>query len=130
MSNQTRWVSDRRARGGRLLVETLDPTPNVGKQKAKRAEAFAQISLTWAAEMAEGLQAPRAMLLIVLAYLAWKHKNMTFPVSNEIAQRYGISRYTKYRGLALLGRAGKIKVTQQNGRAPIVTLLRVPGKIV
>ena len=50
MSN-TRWVTDARARGGRVLVKTLEYKPSAKKQKAKQEKAFALVPLARAAEV-------------------------------------------------------------------------------
>ena len=61
--------------------------------------------------------------MTLLFYMAWKTKDRTFPLSNELCARYGVSRWAKYRALARLKNAGMI-ATQQLGRQAItVTLL-------
>ena len=113
------------AHGRTFLVETLDTPPRRGKGKPKR-EAWAQVPLSWVAEMAKHTNSPRTTVVILLSYLAWKHKSATFPLSGEIANRYGITRYTKSRTLAVLEAAGVIKVDRGHKQSPIITLMRMP----
>ena len=66
------------------------------------------------------------MVLVLLLYLAWKTRNTTFSLSNELLARYGVPRYTIYRILANLEKAGWIKTRRRKKQALLVTLLVVP----
>jgi hypothetical protein len=59
----------------------------------------------------------------VLFYVAWKTKDRTFPLSNELCARYGVSRWAKYRALARLKKAGMIATQRLGHQAMTVTLL-------
>jgi hypothetical protein len=121
MSNP-RYVT---SHGKHILVETLD-MPGRPVRKARRKE-FAQLPLDWAAETARAAGTPGAMVWVLLDYMAWKTKSTTFPLSNTLLARYGVDRKAKYRVLANLEKAGRIKIQRRNKQAPLVTLL-VPPK--
>jgi hypothetical protein len=112
------------AHGKRILVETLE-MPDRPVRKARR-KAFTQLPLDWAAETAKAAGTPGAIVWILLCHMAWKTKRATFPLSNMILARYGIDRKTKYRILANLEKAGRIKTEHRNKQAPLVTLLDMP----
>jgi hypothetical protein len=91
--------------------------------KRSEKERFAMVPLAWAADIAKATGDSGAMILLLLAYLAWKERGPTFALSNEIATKYGISRWGKYRALARLEKAGKIRIQRRSGQALSVTLL-------
>jgi hypothetical protein len=99
------------------------PTP---KAKAKRPE-FTVMELEWAADMAKASGTPGAMVWVLLQYMAWKVGSQTFPFSNVLLTKYGISRKVKYCTLARLEQAGRIRIDRCGvKKAPIVTLLAKP----
>jgi hypothetical protein len=59
--------------------------------------------------------------------MLWKTKSTTFPLSNTLLARYGVNRYTKYRMLAHLEKAGRIKIQHHNKQALLVTLIAMPN---
>ena len=118
----TRWVT---AHGRTFEVETMEPPPRKGKAKAKK-EAWAQVPLLWAAEMAKRSNSARGMIIILLAYLAWKTNSTTFALSSEMTRRYGVPRYAKSRALAALEAAGVIKVDRRRKQTPVITLVLEP----
>jgi hypothetical protein len=124
MSNR-HWVT---AHGKTFAVRTLE-TPSMAAhaaRKAKRGEEFAIVPLKWAAGIARDTNTHHAWVWIVLLYLSWQAKSPTFPVSNAIFIRYGISHDTKTRALKELEAIGRIVVQQRPGCAPIVTLVGFP----
>jgi hypothetical protein len=90
-------------------------------------DGFALVRLDWAADFAKAMREPIAIVMPLLAYLAWKEHSDTFHLSNKVLARYGVSRYTKYRALARLEKAGLIRVLQSPGRAPAIKLLTEPS---
>ena len=76
--------------------------------------------------MAKLTKTPRAMVWIILVYLAWKNNSATFVLSNELLRRYGVTRFTKYRALETLEAAGEIGIERRGKQALIITLLRAP----
>jgi len=112
------------AHGKRILVETLD-LPDRSARKTRRKD-FTQLPLDWAADTAKAAGTPGAMVWILLSYMAWKAKSTTFPLSNMLLARYGVTRYTKYRILANLEKAGRIKTQRRHKQAMLVTLLNMP----
>jgi CRP-like cAMP-binding protein len=109
------------AYGKQIWVDTLDTSG----RKTKRKD-FTQLPLEWAAGAAKAAGIPGTMVLILLAYMAWKTKSATFPLSNMLLAEYGVTRYTKYRILANLEKEGWIKLQRDNKQALLVTLLVVP----
>jgi hypothetical protein len=107
-------------------VVDVDVDPPARKTRDK-ADDFAQVPLKWAAKVAKAMNSPSAMLLVLLAYLAWKTKSPTFVLSNDHLKRYGVSREVKYRVLAQLEKAGIIQVVRPGRRAPLITLLIDPA---
>jgi hypothetical protein len=108
-------------------IETVELVPLISsakRRKARQEDAFVLVPLARAAEVTKSMKAKGVMVWIVLLYLAWKNNNQTVKLSNEVIKHYGVSRHTKYRALATLEAAGIIAVEWQNGRAPLVTLLR------
>ena len=55
--------------------------------------------------------------------MAWKTKCSTFPLSNVMPARYGVSREIKRRTLEKLEVSGLIKIERRRKQSPIVTLL-------
>jgi len=117
------WVADPRAKGGRLLVQAIEPTARQKKSAAKRQNEFARVPLQLAGEITKHTNTQSAMVWILLLYLAWKNKSATFPLSNTIVARYGVSREIKRRMLKKLETAGLIKVEWRPSKSPIVTLM-------
>jgi hypothetical protein len=97
------------------------------KRTRDKANDFAQVPLKWAADVAKATNSPGYMVLVLLAYLAWKTKSPTFILSNDHLNRYGIKREVKHRALARLEKAGVILVQRRGRRAPLITLLIEPA---
>jgi DNA-binding transcriptional ArsR family regulator len=112
--------------GKRIEVEVLDPPKSRQLRKVTSA-AFAKTYLSEAAARAKALNEPLVFIMPLLDHLAWKTKGATFPLSNELLARYGVSRKVKYRALRRLREAGIVDIQNSPGRAMIVTLL-VPTK--
>ena len=70
-----------------------------------------------------GHQNAEGACLGLLLYAAWKTGSKTFPFPNTELERNGVERYTKYRILRELERAGLIVVERQGRKAPLVTLI-------
>jgi hypothetical protein len=112
----------------RILVKTLD-MPAKAAPMAERRD-FTLLQLEWAADTAKAARTPGAMIWILLCYLAWKTKSTTFPLSNMLLAPYGVDRKTKYRILANLEKAGRIKIQRCHKHAPLVTLLVIPKQTI
>ena len=116
-----RWVT---AHGKQILVETLEsPIMKVGE--ASKQQQFVKVPLQWAADAAKATGTRGAMVWILLLHMAWKTKSTTFPLSNVILTRYGVSREMKRRVLEKLEASGWIKIERRWKRNPIVTLLTI-----
>jgi hypothetical protein len=91
-------------------------------RRPKRKD-FTLLQLEWAAGAAKAARTSGAIVWILLHYMAWKTKSTTFPLSNILLARYGVTRYTKYRILANLEKAGWIKTQRRKKQALLITLL-------
>ena len=97
--------------------------PQAPRQRAKKPP-FAPVPLDEAAPYFRAIDgASGAVVVSLLFYVAWKTKDRTFPLSNELCARYGVSRWAKYRALARLKKAGLIATQQLGRQATTVTLL-------
>jgi hypothetical protein len=103
-------------------LEKAAPAP-APKQRAKKPP-FAPVPLDEAAPYFRAIDGGSgAVVVTLLFYMAWKMKDRTFPLSNELCGRYGVSRWAKYRALARLKKAGMIATQQLGRQATTVTLL-------
>jgi hypothetical protein len=109
------------AHGKTIEVETLD-TPSVAAG-AERGPERVMIPLQWMADAARDAEILGAMVLVVLQYTAFRKHNETFPLSNTVLARYGVSRDIKRRVLKKLEAAGRITVKWRGTKSPIVTLI-------
>ena len=101
-------------------TEKVPPAP---KQRAKKPP-FAPVPLDEAAPYFRAIDGGSgAVVVALLFYVAWKTKDRTFPLSNELCARYGVSRWAKYRALARLKKAGMIATQRLGHQAMTVTLL-------
>ena len=116
-----RWVT---THGKQILVETLE-TPSMKAREARKQQQFAKVPLQWAADAAKATGTRGAMVWILLLHLAWKTKSRTFPLSNAMLARYGVSREMKRRVLEKLEARGWIKIERRWKRNPIVTMLTI-----
>jgi len=116
-----RWVT---AHGKQILVETLE-TPSMEALEPKKHEQFVKLPLQWAADAAKATGTRGAMVWILLQHTAWKTRSTTFPLSNVMLARYGVSREMKRRVLEKLEASGRIKIERRWKRNPIVTLLTI-----
>jgi hypothetical protein len=116
-----RWVI---AHGKQILVETLE-TPSMKALEATKHQQFVKVPLQWAADVAKATGTRGAMVWILLLHMAWKTKSTTFPLSNVMLVRYGVSREIKRRVLEKLEASGQIKIERRRKRNPIVTLLMI-----
>jgi hypothetical protein len=113
------WVT---AHGKPILVEELE-TPGMKIRKTRKQQEFVKVPLQWAADAAEVTGTRGAVVWILLLYMAWKTKCLTFPLSNVMLARYGVSREIKRRALEKLEASGLIKIERRRKQSPIVTLL-------
>jgi hypothetical protein len=100
-----------------------DKVPPAPKQRANKPP-FAPVPLDEAVPYFRAIDsASGAVVVALLFYVAWKTKDRTFPLSNELCARYGVSRWAKYRALARLKKAGMIATQRLGHQAMTVTLL-------
>jgi hypothetical protein len=79
------------------------------------------VPIWWMEQAAKATNAPQALLLVWLLYLAWETKSNTFRLTN--VQLRGVHRNTKYKMLQELEVARLIQVRREGKKAPVVTLL-------
>ena len=98
---------------------------NAGREDTENQETteFRQGTTTMGADAAEVTGTRGAMVWILLLCMAWKTKCSTFPLSNVMPARYGVSREIKRRTLEKLEVSGLIKIERRRKQSPIVTLL-------
>jgi hypothetical protein len=111
--------------GEKEFMRCVQEMPGRPVRKPKRKD-FTLLQLEWAAGAAKAARTPGAIVWILLHYMAWKTKSTTFPLSNMLLARYGVTRYTKYRILANLEKAGWIKTQRRKKHALLITLLVAP----
>jgi hypothetical protein len=112
-----------RSHGKDIKVLDEEPDPPARKTRGKKEGGFSKVPLNCATKATQASKTPGSMVLVLLPYLAWKHRSTTFPLSNEILKQYGVGRDAKHRALKRLENAGVIKVDQRGSGSPIVTLL-------
>ena len=108
--------------GKRIAVETIKTG---APPKRHQTNSFAKVPLTWAAAAAKATKTPRAMVWVLLQHMAWQTNGATFPLSNAVLAKHGVSREVKRRALAALESSGLILVERRHGRTPVVTLVDV-----
>jgi hypothetical protein len=111
-----------------IEVVSADTAPPMREPRSKK-DGFALVPLGWMADVTKATGTLDAMLLVLLVYMAWKTKSATFPLSNELLARYGVSRWVKYRTLARLEKAGKLKIQRRGKQALVITLSGGPALI-
>ena len=89
----------------------------------RRQQQFIMVPMAWHKALA-GATGRTVLLAHNLLYLGWRRKG-SLKLSNGTLLEDGISRQSKWRGLADLERRGLITVERRPNRSPIVTLLRV-----
>jgi hypothetical protein len=108
-------------------IEVVEIVPSKRKRGPRiNKDGFALVPLEWAAEVAKAAPKIPVMLLVLLAYSAWREKGPTFALTSDLTRQYGVSRWAKARALAKLEAAGKIKVERPQNQAPIITLIDSP----
>jgi hypothetical protein len=91
--------------------------------KRKKVEPFVKLPLWWAKAAANATRTPAALVWIELAYMAWRAKSLSFPLSNGKLEKLGVSRKIKHRVLRDLERKRLIIVERSTRKTPIVTLV-------
>ncbi len=81
------------------------------------------IPLAWVQQAAK-LPGRTLHLGMTLWYLAGVRRSNKGAVSYKVAEHFGLNRYTVYRGLKRLEKAGLVVVLRVRGRRPVVTLLQ------
>jgi hypothetical protein len=97
------------------------------RQPQKRSEKFARMELEWTAQAAQAANCPCCVVLTVIQFLIWDKKSLTISLPNAMLQRFGVSRWVKYRVLRDLERAGHIRLGRQGKRSLTITVLMKGG---
>jgi hypothetical protein len=91
------------------------------------AKGYVTCSLAWLARVAPVVGTADRLAVAVLLYRECRiRRNLTVALPNGEVRKLGLSRYTKYRTLALLEEAGAVEIEVQNGRSIRVTLRWFP----
>ena len=100
--------------------------PQLDSLRLKQSSKFflhPKIQLIWIEKAAElGLQVLVVGLLLQFRKLLLGKDSVTLP--KEFLSKFGISRGTKQRALKSLEKAGLIRVEQETGRSPLITVLK------
>ena len=96
-------------------------------QPKKRNDKFARMELEWTAQAAQAANCPCCVVLAVIQFLIWDKKSLTISLPNAMLQRFGVSRWVKYRVLRDLERAGHIRLGRQGKRSLTITVLMKRG---
>jgi len=103
---------------------TLEPKRE-SKPSSTRMKRFLKgpIPLNWLGKAAK--QSGKALHVgIALWFLSGLKRSQRVALSQSILSLFGVSRYSGYRGLTELEKAGLVSVVRHPGRNPIVTILQ------
>jgi|TARA_B100002003_G_scaffold53117_1_gene48345 DNA-binding transcriptional ArsR family regulator len=99
----------------------------IPKHKNKEHFLKGPVPLNWIAGAA--CCGGRALhVAIILWYRVGLEKKPTVKIPRWVADKFGLSRYSKTRGLRALEQAGLVSVIRRQGCSPLVTLLDGRGK--
>ena len=87
----------------------------------KRREHFVLVPFGWL-ERLEGASGKVYSLALHLLYRHWRAKGQPFTLSNGALKMDGISRASKWRGLAELERRGLISIEHRDRKSPVITV--------
>jgi hypothetical protein len=118
----------------RLALPTsggLETTSDVPQRRRKRGREFlGPIPWGWLSAAAKlGGKAP-LLVTIVLWHLKHLKRRWTVTWQPSVAESLGVTRWTLYRGLPALERAGLVIVERHAGRCPVVTIVHSIERIV
>jgi hypothetical protein len=99
------------------------PAPPANKYRRLSRQGFVQMRNEAAVAGYHALGCPRALVWHYIHYRVWAEGTPTIPLANRALAKMGVDRYTKYRALDCLERAGLIRVERRGRRSPLVTLL-------
>ncbi|HET9534530.1 MAG TPA: hypothetical protein VFP43_04180 [Mesorhizobium sp.] len=97
-------------------VRTITP-----QKILKRREHFIRVPFSWL-ERLDGAAAKVYALALHLRYLHWRNKGRPFTLANGMLRMDGISRSSKWRGLAQLERRGMITIEHRDRKSPVITV--------
>ena len=108
-------------------IETLRLSPDqlhsiTPKKILKRREHFIRVPFSWL-ERLNGASGKDYSLALHLLYRHWKAKGRPFTLANGMLEIDGISRATKWRGLAKLERRGLVTIEHRNHKSPVITVV-------
>ncbi len=111
--------------GRHIKVATVETGAKPSKVRRREADLFVKLPLQWAVAANKATRTPKALVWVLLHFIAWQTHSTTFPVPNGALKRYGVRREAKRRTLIELEAAGLIAVKRRHCRAPTVTLIGV-----
>lgn len=115
-----------------LRLPGCPPSPKREKApRHKAGERFLRgpIPMAWinAASKAAG-KGSGLKVAIAIWYLSGLNRQAkTIKLSSSVLAKMGVKRHAGYRGLEALENAGLVRVERQDGRSPMVTLIRAGG---
>ena len=123
MTKQTEYVSwSMRPNGERIKTRFVLPPGQPTRRR--RQDAFVQVPLHLANEFAVATNTRKALVWLVILYEDWKSGGKPFALSNNKLAGFKVTRFMKYRALADLESAGKIRVAQRGKSTSVVTVLK------
>ena len=104
------------------IAERLVPTATSAALLERKAKRYVRsIPLDWI-QAASKLPGKALQVGVALWHMAGVTKKMTVSLSNARLESFGVSRSSKRRALMALAAAGLVKVTQETGKNPLVTI--------
>lgn len=117
----------KRPTGFSLIEERRVSTATTASLKERKAKRYVRlIPLDWI-QTAAKLPGQALQVGVALWYMAGVTKKMAVSLSNARLKSFGVGRSSKRRALASLEAAGLVKVTQEAGCNPLVTIHTTPG---
>jgi hypothetical protein len=104
--------------GRQIDLETDDF--GIAPRKRRRTEPWVKAPLAAMAAELKIIGTPRAVVLLILRYEAWKANGKPFTLPNKRVAQYGVGRGVKPRVLAKLEAAGVIRVKREGRKAPTI----------
>ena len=103
---------------------TTAPASNLRQRTHRNDKRFLKgpVPLPWLMQAAR-LPGKTLEVGVVLWFLSGLTKNHVVKLSNHILREFGVDRHAKYRALKHLVYARLVSVSQQQGCAPVVTIL-------
>ena len=108
---------------GKLRVDTGEAWAVVPKKIKKRREQFIMVPCAWIEKLAKSRSANTYRVALNLLYLHWKDNGDPIKLANGMLAMSGVTRFSKWRALRQLERAGLIKIERRPRRSPVIVVV-------